>query len=73
MLGRGSSKEGCVGLAYIYLGHLFLGLSCQEAQIVDLILHHKVLLLALEILQPQDEEINYYDKHSSALLQGTRA
>lgn len=42
----------------IYLGHLCLGLSSQEAQIVDLILHHKVLLLTLEILQPQDEEMN---------------
>lgn len=34
----------------IYLGHLRLCLSSQEAQIVDLILNHKVLLLTLKVL-----------------------
>lgn len=34
----------------IYLGHLRLCLPGEEAEIVDLILNHKVLLLTLKIL-----------------------
>lgn len=41
---------------HIYLGHLGLALSCQEAQIVDLILNHEVLLLTLKVLRSEDKE-----------------
>lgn len=41
---------------HIYLGHLCLALSSQEAQIVDLILNHKVLLLTLKVLGSEDKE-----------------
>lgn len=34
----------------IYLGHLCLCFTSQEAQVVNLILNHKVLLLTLKIL-----------------------
>lgn len=39
-----------------YLGHLRLALSCQEAQIVDLILDHEVLLFTLKVLGSEDKE-----------------
>lgn len=37
-------------ILYFYLGHLRLAFSSQEAQIVNLVLNHKVLLLTLEVL-----------------------
>lgn len=39
-----------------YLGHLRLALSSQEAQIVDLILDHEVLLFTLKVLGSEDKE-----------------
>lgn len=34
-----------------HLGHLGFVIARQEGEVVDFILHHKVLLLALEILE----------------------
>lgn len=42
-------------IRHIYLGHLRFALSSQEAQIVDLILNHKVLLLTLKVLDSEDK------------------
>lgn len=42
-------------IPHLYLGHLCLGLSSQEAQVVDLILNHEVLLLTFEVLQKKRE------------------
>lgn len=57
----------------IYLRHLCLGFSSQEAQIVDLILHHKVLLLTLEILQAQHEEMNSWQMFPGEAVRNTGA
>lgn len=39
-----------------YLGHLRLALLSEEAQIVDLILNHKVLLLTFKVLHSEEKE-----------------
>lgn len=39
-----------------HLGHLGFVVASQEGQVVDFILHHKVLLLSFEILQENAEE-----------------
>lgn len=49
-----SEKESII--PHLYLAHLRLAFSSQEAQIVDLILNHKVLLLTLKVLHYEDRE-----------------
>lgn len=46
--------------ADVYLGHVGLGLPREEAQVVDLILDHKVLLLPLEVLRSRTEDTEWW-------------
>lgn len=41
---------------WTHLGHLGFVIAGQEGQVVDFILHHKVLLLSFEILEGKGEE-----------------
>ena len=41
--------------AEVYLRHLGLVIPGQEGQVVDLVLHHKVLLLPFEVLHKEGD------------------